>query len=202
MATLLQIDSSASGVHSHSKALAEYFSEKWKNQTAEAETIEINLADNPPPHINSDIIGAMYTKPADRNEQQTQHLAQSEEYLQQLKDADVLVISSPMYNFGIPSVLKAYLDHVIRVGETFVYGENGPEGLLKGKKAYLFIASGGNYTQPPLDQMNFVTPYLKTALAFMGITDVTVFEAANMGMGEDAVTESMNAVKQQIDQTL
>ncbi|MBF6057060.1 FMN-dependent NADH-azoreductase [Thiomicrorhabdus heinhorstiae] len=200
MATLLQIDSSAAGAQSHSKALAEYFAEKWKNNRSGTKTLEVNLAADQPPHIDGNMIGAMYTKPDQRDEQQTQTLALSEQYLEQLRETDSIVISSPMYNFGIPSVLKAYLDHVTRVGETFVYGENGPEGLLKNKKAYLFISSGGNYTQPPLDQMNFVTPYLKTVLGFIGITDITVFETPNMGMGDEAVAKSIENTKAKIDE--
>ncbi|WP_319557840.1 FMN-dependent NADH-azoreductase [Thiomicrorhabdus sp.] len=202
MATLLQIDSSALNQQSHSRALADYFSEQWKLQNPDGEIKHINLSEKPPVHIDGEMIGAMYTKPEQRDEQQKQRLMLSEEYLQQLKEADAIAISSPMYNFGVPSVLKAYLDHVTRVGETFVYGENGPEGLLKDKKAYLFISSGGNYTQPPLDKMNFVTPYLTTVLGFNGITDVSVIEAPNMGSGEEAVAKSMQHAKEQIDHLL
>lgn len=202
MTTLLRVDSSALSQGSHSKELADYFLSKWQSQHHDADIQTVDLAATPPPHMDQAMIGAMYTMPNERDDAQKSALALSEQYVAQIRAADTLVLTSPMYNFAIPSTLKAYLDHILRVGETFQYGENGPEGLLKGKKAYVFLASGGDYTQPPMDALNFVKPYLKTALNFIGIEDITFIEAPGMGMGDDAVTQSIEAAKARIDSLL
>lgn len=202
MTTLLRIDSSALSQGSHSKALADYFMSKWQAQNRNAKVQTLDLADSPPPHMDQSMIDAMYTFAEQRTEAQNTALILSNRYVAQVREADILLLTTPMYNFGIPSTLKAYLDHILRVGETFQYGEKSPEGLLKGKKVYVFIASGGDYTQPPMDALNFVKPYLQTALNFIGIEDITFIEAPRMAMGEDAVTASEAAAKAQIDTLL
>lgn len=196
MATVLRIDSSALSNGSHSKALADFFQTQWleKHPTDTFQTLD--LSQTPPPHLSEATIGAMFTPAEERSQEQTQQLALSTDYIEQLKKADVILISTPMYNFGIPSTLKAYLDHSLRVGETFVYTDKGPKGLLEGKKAIVVAASGGDYTHPPLDAMNFVTPYLKTALGFIGIEDVTLVEAPGMAGDEASINSSTEQAKQ------
>jgi len=202
MATVLRIDSSALSNGSHSKALADFFQTQWlaKYPKDIFQTLELNQT--PPPHLSEATIDAMFTPAEKRSAQQTQQLALSTDYIEQLKNADIILISTPMYNFGIPSTLKAYLDHALRVGETFVYTDKGPKGLLENKKAIIVAASGGNYTQPPLDAMNFVTPYLKTALSFIGIEDVTIVEAPGMAGDETAINASIEQAKQALQKCL
>lgn len=195
MATLLRIDSSASQ-SSNSKYLAEQYQNKWLANHAEGTIINRDLSVHVPNHISEAMIGAMYTPAESRSEEQIAHLANSEQYLAELKAADTLLISVPMYNFGIPSTLKAYLDHIARVGETFVYTENGPKGLLEGKQAVIILTSGGNYTQSPLSDWNHVTPYLKTLLNFIGISDIEIIVAPNMSGGEADKQASLNQAEQ------
>jgi FMN-dependent NADH-azoreductase len=101
----------------------------------------------------------------------------SDKAISQLKDADYIVIGSPFYNFGIPSTLKAWIDHIVRPGITFRYTENGPEGLIKGKKVYVAIASGGTYVESGAQAFDFNGPYLKQVLGILGMTDLKIFRA-------------------------
>ena len=116
----------------------------------------------------------------------------------EIKAQDVIVIGAPMYNFGIPSTLKSYLDHVLRAGETFRYTANGPEGLLTGKKAIVVMASGGKYDEAPAAAMDFVRPYLKTVLGFVGITDVQFVNVQGVAFGPEARTAAIEAAKQAV----
>jgi FMN-dependent NADH-azoreductase len=118
-------------------------------------------------------VGAAYTPEDARTEEQKKQLAMSDVLVAELQTADEYVFGVPMHNFGIPSILKLWIDQVARAGKTFSYSAAGPEGLLKGKKATLVIASGGVYDQGTAREgYNFVTPYLRTVFGFLGITDV------------------------------
>ncbi len=117
-----------------------------------------------------------------------QHLAAAPEFakvvLDELKAAEVVVLAAPMCNFGVPSKLKAWLDHVLKAGETFQYTSAGPQGLLTGKRAVVLASSGGVYSSGPYQAADFVVPYLTTALSFMGITDVEVVRIEGVALGE------------------
>ena len=137
-------------------------------------------------------INANFTPPDERTAEQRATLADSDALVAELKAADVVVIGSPIYNFGVPAALKAWIDMVARARLTFRYTENGPEGLLDGKKAYVVIASGG----VPVDSaVDFATPYLRHALAFIGITDVEVIAADQLNSRAD---ESIDAARMRI----
>jgi FMN-dependent NADH-azoreductase len=113
-------------------------------------------------------------------------------------EADMIVIGAPLYNFGISSALKAWIDHIARAGLTFHYTEHGSEGLVKGKKVYLAIAMGGVYSEGPMQAYDFVTPYLKAVLGFIGMTDITVFRAegtAIPGLKETALEKAIAAIR-------
>lgn len=129
------------------------------------------------PFVDEAWINANFTAPEDRNSEQRTALAGSDALVAELQAADVIVIGAPIYNFGIPAALKAWVDMIARARLTFRYTENGPEGLLQGKKAYLVVASGGVPVDSPMD---FATPYLRHALAFVGITDVEVIAAEQL----------------------
>ncbi|MGI9220546.1 MAG: FMN-dependent NADH-azoreductase [Woeseiaceae bacterium] len=137
-------------------------------------------------------IGANFTDAADRSPAQETRLADSDALVAELKDADAIVIGAPIYNFGVPAALKAWVDMIARARLTFRYTENGPEGLLKGKKAYIVIASGG----VPVDSaVDFATPYLRQALRFVGITDVEVIAADQLNQN---AADSINSARARI----
>lgn len=127
-------------------------------------------------------INANFTADEDRNAQQREVLAASDALVEELRAADVVVIGSPIYNFGVPAALKAWVDMIARARLTFRYTPEGPRGLLDGKKAYVVIASGGVPVDSPVD---FATPYLRQALRFVGITDVDVIAADQLNKDAD-----------------
>ena len=145
------------------------------------------------PFIDEDWIGANFTPADDRTDDQKQKLALSDSLIEEMRAADTLVIGTPVYNFGIPATLKAWVDQIARAGVTFRYTENGPEGLLKGKKAVVAFASGG---VPMGAAMDHVTPYLKTVLGFVGITDVEFLdsEAVDARFGSPKPAANLSAV--------
>ena len=144
------------------------------------------------PFVDDAWINANFTAPEERSAEQRSALAESDALVAELKAADVLVIGSPIYNFGVPAALKAWIDMIARARLTFRYTENGPKGLLEGKKAYLVIASGG----VPVDSaVDFATPYLRHALAFIGITDVEVIAADQLNSKAE---ESIDAARVRI----
>lgn len=144
------------------------------------------------PFVDEAWIEANFTAPEERSARQRAVLAESDALAAELKAADVLVIASPIYNFAVPAALKAWIDMVARARLTFRYTENGPQGLLEGKKAYVIIASGG----VPVDSaVDFATPYLRHALGFIGITDVEVIAAERLNSNAE---ESVDAARARI----
>ena len=144
------------------------------------------------PFVDEAWINANFTAPEDRNTEQRIALAGSDELVAEIQSADTIVIGAPIYNFGIPAALKAWIDMIARAQLTFRYTENGPEGLLQGKKAYVVIASGGVPVDSPMD---FATPYLRQALAFVGITEVEVIAAEQLN---SKTKESIDAARVRI----
>ncbi|KPB01726.1 FMN-dependent NADH-azoreductase [Ahrensia marina] len=188
MPTLLSIQSSARHENSHSRDLSKELIAKL-NKQGEFDVKERDLAETIP-HISEKWLGANWTPKDDRNDEQKAHLALSDTLIEQLKAADVLVFGAPIYNFSVPAALKAWIDMVCRAGDTFRYTENGPEGLLKGKKAYIVIASGG----VPVDSAyDYATPYLRQVLGFIGITDVEIIAADGLVANEAASLAKANA---------
>src|SRR5712664_1446080 len=145
MKTLLQIRSSIFSNDGQSSRLAERFVARWRASNPGGKVIVRDLAREPVPHLDAARFGAFLAKPEERTPDQQAVVDYSDALIGELKRADVVVLGLPMYNFGVPSTLKAYFDHVARVGETFKYTEKGPAGLLTGKKVYVFAARGGMY---------------------------------------------------------
>ncbi len=143
--------------------------------------VERDLADGVP-FVDEAWIAANFTPEEDRSPEQRATLAASDEFVEELKAADVIVIGSPIYNFGVPAAVKAWVDMIARARKTFRYTENGPVGLLEGKKAYIVISSGGVPVDSPVD---FATPYLRQALGFVGIKDVEVIAADQLNSKAD-----------------
>ncbi len=172
MSTLLHLDSSPLE-SSISRELTREFVKTWKNAHPDSAVIYRDLAANPPKPVDTAWIYSSFTPEALRTPEQKAALAPSEELIAELERADVYVIGVAMHNFSIPSVLKLWIDQVVRRGRTFVYGENGPRGALHGKKATILAASGGIYEPgTPASALNFIDPYLKTILGFVGVADV------------------------------
>ena len=174
MPTLLHLDASPLET-SVSRELTREFAKTWKAAHPDGTVIYRDLAATPPSPINQVWVHAAYTPANTRTPEQNALLAPSEALIQELEAADEIVIGVPMHNFSVPASLKLWIDQVVRSGRTFSYGAGGPKGLLPGKKATLLIASGGVYSpESPAAAMNFVEPYLKAILGFIGITDVRV----------------------------
>jgi FMN-dependent NADH-azoreductase len=172
MPTLLHLDASPLET-SVSRELGREFVATWKSAHPDGLVIYRDLAANTPAPIDQAWIGASYTPADQRTPEQNALLATSEALIRELEAADEVVIGAPMHNFSIPSSLKLWIDQIARAGRTFRYGDNGPKGLLTGKKATLLVASGGVYSaESPAAALNFVEPYLKAVLGFLGITNV------------------------------
>lgn len=180
--TILKIDASARKAGSMTRELTDTLVTRLLDTHPSARVLTRDVSAGLPV-VDEAWVGANFTDPAERSSEQKLKLALSDTLVAELKAADVLVIAAPIYNFGIPASLKAWVDLVARARETFRYTENGPEGLLKGKKAYVVVASGG---VPVNSAVDFATPYLKQVLAFIGITDVSVIAADQLMMDGDA----------------
>src|SRR5712692_9960653 len=183
MKTLLQIKSSIFSDGGQSSRLADEFVAAWRDANPGAAVIVRDFAREPVPHLDAPRFGAFLAKPAEPTPEQRAVIAYSDSLIEELTRADVVVLGLPMYNFGVPSTLKAYFDHVARAGVTFTYTEKGPKGLLSGKKAYVFAARGGVYAGSPLDTQ---TSYVRDFLRFLGIDDVEFVYAEGLAMGDAA----------------
>ena len=180
MTTLLQVNASIYTSSGQSSRLADQFVAAFRERDPAAKIVVRNVAAaEPVPHLNAARFGAFITKPDERSTAQHAMVAYSDTLIDELKQADVIVIGLPMYNFGVPSQLKAYFDHIARAGVTFKYTEKGPVGLLTGKKVYVFAARGGLYAGTPLDTQ---TSYVRDFLRFLGMTDVEFVYAEGLAI--------------------
>jgi FMN-dependent NADH-azoreductase len=184
MNTILHLNSSIFGEGGQSSRLADQF----VAQFPAARVVRRDLSKNAMPHLDAERFGAFLSKPGSRTPAQQQVLEESDALIAELRQADTIVIGLPMYNFGIPSQLKAYFDHVARAGLTFKYTEKGSVGLLTGKKAYVFAARGGLYQGTPRDTQ---TAYVRDFLAFLGITDVQFVYAEGLAISEASKAEAL-----------
>ena len=172
MATLLHLDSSPLE-SSVSRELTREFVNTWKASHPSGKVVDRDLAANPPKPLDQAWIYAAFTPEEARQPEQKDLIAYSDQCISELELADEYVIGVAMHNFSIPSVLKLWIDQVVRRGRTFSYGADGPKGLLSGKKATVLVATGGVYDAgTPYAALNFIDPYLRTILGFIGITDV------------------------------
>lgn len=180
MPVLLHLDSSPLE-NSISRELTREFVKTWKTAHPDGAVIRRDLAANLVPPVDAAWIGAAYTPEESRTPGQKRALALSDQLIDELDQANEFVIGVAMHNFSIPSVLKLWIDQVVRRGRTFAYGEAGPKGLLKGKKATVLSASGGVYELgTPAGALNFIEPYMKTMLGFIGLTEVKFVTAAGV----------------------
>ena len=181
MTTLLQINASINNGNGESSRLAKQFVAAFHKRHPSAAIVARDVAAaEPVPHLTAERFGAFITKPEDRSAAQQAVVTYSDTLINELRQADVIVLGLPMYNFGVPSQLKAYFDHIARIGETFEYTEKGPVGKLTGKKVYVFAARGGVYEGTPMDTQ---TSYVRDFLRFLGISDVEFIYAEGLNMG-------------------
>ena len=181
MNTLLQLNTSIYSGNGQSSRLAEEFVAGWQAQHSRGKVTVRDLARDPVPHLTAERFAAFNTKPAERSVEQQSVVTYSDGLIDEIRRADVIALGLPMYNFGLPSTLKAYFDHIARAGVTFRYTEKGAVGLLTGKKVLVFATRGGLYAGQPIDTQ---TSYIRDFLRFLGITDVEFVYAEGLAMGE------------------
>ncbi|MDO8940936.1 MAG: NAD(P)H-dependent oxidoreductase [Methylicorpusculum sp.] len=195
MTTLLQINSSLFSSGGHSSQLANDFVAAWRAINPDAQVKVRDLATEPLPHLDAQRVSAFFASPDTRTPEQQILVNESNALINEIKESDLIVIGLPMYNFGIPSTLKAYFDQIARAGLTFRYTENGPEGLLAGKKAFIFATRGGMYAGTALDSQ---TTYVRDFLNFLGITDVEFIYAEGLNMGEETKDQALAKAHQRL----
>ena len=191
MTTILYLNSSVRSTGSVSRQLSGEFVEKLKAAHPGATVVTRDLAANPLPHLSESMVGAYFTPPEQRSDEQKQLIKTSDEVVAELLAADVVVVGAPMYNFSVSSTLKSWIDHVARAGVTFKYTETGPVGLVQGKKFVIFTSRAGVYSSGPAQAMDFQETYLRGVLGFLGITDVSFISAEGLAMGDEAVNSAL-----------
>lgn len=182
MKNILHIISSPRTKGSASRTLGTAIEEKIQEAYPEHTITTLDLLKDPFPHLGEEQVDSWFIPAEARTAEQNEAVKRSDDAIAQLHASDIIVISVPIYNFGIPSSLKAYIDHIARGGMTFRYSENGFEGLVKNKKAYIAVASGSVFSEGDYQSYDFVVPYLKSVLGFIGVTDVDVFRAEGLGL--------------------
>jgi FMN-dependent NADH-azoreductase len=190
MTTLLQLNTSLFSGDGQSSRLADRFVAGWRDAHPDGKVIVRDLARSPVPHLTADRFQAFLAQPEQRTASQRAAAEDSDALIAELAAADVIVIGLPLYNFGVPSTLKAYFDHVARAGRTFRYTESGPVGLLTGKKAYVFATRGGHYRDTPADTQ---TGFVRQILGFLGVTDVEFVYAE--GLAIDAASREASLAR-------
>jgi FMN-dependent NADH-azoreductase len=201
MSSALVLTSSALGEASVSNQLVRDALSALRARDPQLQVATRDLGSNPIPHLTLDSATAVGGgEPA--NEAQATARALSDELIAELKAADAVLIGAPMYNFGIASTLKAWFDYVLRAGITFRYTENGPVGLLKGKRAIVIESRGGLYSEGPAQVMDSQEPHLRTMLGLMGITDVTFVRAEKLAFGPEARAQAIGAARAQLGELI
>jgi FMN-dependent NADH-azoreductase len=197
MKRILHLISSPRGKESYSVQLGQAIIDKIKQSYPDATVDELNLSEEHFDHLSDSHIQSFFTPHDQLTDEHRKTSQNSDEAIERVMEADFIVIGAPLYNFGVPSSLKAWIDHVSRRGKTFRYDENGPEGLIKGKKVYIAMSSGGVYSEGPMQSYDFLSPYLKTVLGFLGMTDVKVFRVEGVsipGIQEHAMSKAVNSI--------
>jgi FMN-dependent NADH-azoreductase len=198
MKHILHLKSSIQGKESYSIKLGDAIVEKIQDKYPGSTLEELNLVDIEIPHLNPAVLRTFFIPGDQLTEDEKESIRFSDEVVKQLLAADIVVIGAPLYNFTIHTALKAWIDHITRAGVTFGYGESGPIGKVTGKKVYVAMSSGGVYSEGPGKANDFVAPYLKSFLGFLGMTDLTVFRAEGLkvpGVKEHAMEKAIDSIK-------
>lgn len=196
MQKLLVVKSSILGDEGHSNAMAEHFLKRWTNQRPSAPVVIRDLLEKPVPHLDQKRFAALTTDAAQRTQAEQWIVDESDLLIDEIREATTVVLAVPMYNFGIPSTMKAYFDHIARAGVTFRYTSTGVEGLLGGRRVLVLASRGGLYRDTADDLQ---TPYLRNFLGFLGMDELHFVFAEGLAMGEDSANRSMNSAQAEID---
>lgn len=199
MKTLLQINSGIFSAHSQSTALADNFAQKWLQRNNNSQVVVRDLINNPVEHLDAEIVMAFAADAKERTDEQANIVAKSDALIAEIEAADAIVVGVPMYNFSIPSQLKAYFDQLARAGVTFHYTETGPQGLLKDKPVYVLAARGGIHKDQPSDSQ---TNLVKTFFGFIGLHNVQFIYAEGLNMGDEAKENALLAAQDQFESAL
>jgi FMN-dependent NADH-azoreductase len=191
MSNLLVITASPRGERSASRALVTGFAKEWAAHHPDDTVLLRDIGHHPVPHVTEPWVVGAFAPPDAQTAESRGAITVSDQLVDEFLAADRYVLGVPMFNFGVPSTLKAYIDQIIRPGRTFAMGLNGFEGLVKGKKVLLVLTSGGSY-QPgtPTASLNFLEPYLRAVFGFIGVNDVTVIAAENLNRGDEPARQS------------
>jgi len=198
MTKILILDSAATGAASVSRGLTNGLASAIRRRHPAARIVRRDIGAEPIPHLDGETTSAIRGGEA-LSQAARDAVALSDRLVAELKEADVIVIGAPMYNFGMASTLKAWFDHVLRAGITFSYSEAAPEGLLKGKKAIVIETRGGLYSSGPAAAMDSQEPHLRTMLGFIGIDDVTFVRAEKLGFGPEAAAAAIATAAAELD---
>jgi len=194
MKHILHLKSSIQGAASYSIKLGNAIVEKVQQKYPGCTLEEVDLVDIEVPHLNPDVLRTFFIPGDQLTAAEKESIRFSDAVVKQLLAADIIVIGAPLYNFTIHTSLKAWIDHITRGGVTFGYGENGPVGKVTGKKVYVAMSSGGVFSEGPGKANDFVAPYLKSFLGFLGMTDLTVFRAEGLKVPELKEHAMANAI--------
>lgn len=196
MSNLLVINSSASGEASVSRHLVEAAVAAIVAASPGVQVVRRELGQAPVPHLTADTLAGVRGTPVTPAEHEAR--AMSDQLIAELRTADTILIGAPMYNFSLPTTLRAWFDHVLRAGETFTYSEAGPKGLLSGKRVIVVESRGGFYSEGPGQIADFQEPYLRHLLGFIGLTDITFIRAEKIGFGPEARAAAIAGAETQI----
>lgn len=197
MKRILHLISSIQGKESYSIKLGNTIIEKIQEKYPESTVEVLNLVDIEIPHLNPAILRTFFIPSDQLTDEEKESIRFSDEVVKQLLAVNIIVIGAPLYNYTIHTSLKAWIDHVTRAGITFGYGENGPIGMINDKKVYVAMSSGGVFSEGPGKANDFVAPYLKSFLGFLGMTDLSVFRAEGLkvpGLKEHALQKAIDSI--------
>ena len=197
MQRILHLISSPRGNESYSVKLSQAIIDKIKQAHPDATVDELDLNEENIDHIGLSHLQSFFAPQDQLTDEDKKTLQYSDDAIQRLMETDFIVIGAPLYNFSIPSSLKAWIDQIARRGRTFRYDEKGAEGLVKGKKVYIAMSSGGVYSEGPMQSFDFLSPYLTTVLGFLGMTDIKVFRVEGVsipGIQEQALSKAVNSI--------
>ena len=191
MSKLLLVASSLAGRNSKTAEIAREFIAAWGAKYPIAQVVVRDLGAEPVPHFGGEHLATFMTPEEQRTPEQRALAAASDALIEEVEASDIVVVAAPMYNFTIPSTLKAWIDHITRAGRTFRYTAEGPVGLLKGKKVFVVAGRGGIYTSPRMKALDFQEPYLSAVFGLIGLTDITFIHLEGLAISPQEAMQGL-----------